>query len=230
MNRRGWPTGPLCAVVFDLDGVLADSLEVMRRAFTAAHEEVVGAGEAPFNEYRTYMGLYFPEILRRMGLPPEMEDPFVRVSAELASEVPVYDGVRPMLAQLRAHGLRLAVATGKSGARARTLLRQLKLIGFFDAVVGSDEVARPKPAPDIVVRALASAGALGSLGSLPGAAAMVGDAPADMRSAHAAHVVAIAALWGTDDKSALLAARPDAIAYQPSDVTALCLPASELAS
>lgn len=59
---------------------------------------------------------------------------------------------------------------------------------------------------------------------------MVGDAPADMRSARAAQVLAIAALWGTDDKAALLAARPDAIAYQPSDVTALCLPASKLAS
>lgn len=230
MNRGGWPTGRLSAVVFDLDGVLADSLDVMRQAFTAAYEEVVGAGEAPFDEYRSYMGMYFPEILRRMGLPAEMEDPFVRVSAELASEVPVYDGVRPMLAQLRARGLRLAVATGKSGARARALLGELKLIGLFDAVVGSDEVARPKPAPDIVVRALASAGAPGVPGGRPGVAAMVGDAPADMRSARAAQVVAIGALWGTDDKAALLAARPDAIAYQPSDVTALCLPASKLAS
>jgi AHBA synthesis associated protein len=230
MNRGRWPARRLGAVVFDLDGVLADSLDVMRRAFTAAHAEVVGAGEAPFEEYRTYMGLYFPEILRRMGLPAAMEDPFVRVSAELASQVPVYDGVRPMLARLRAHGLRLAVATGKSGTRARALLRELKLIGFFDAVVGSDEVARPKPAPDIVLRALASAGAPGPPAGPPGGVAMVGDAPADMRSAHAAQVVAIAALWGTDDKAALLAARPDAIAYQPSDVTALCLPASELAS
>jgi AHBA synthesis associated protein len=230
MNRGRWPTRRFGAVVFDLDGVLADSLDVMRRAFTAAHAEVVGVGEAPFEEYRTYMGLYFPEILRRMGLPAAMEDPFVRVSAELASQVPVYDGVRPMLARLRAHGLRLAVATGKSGPRARALLRELKLIGFFDAVVGSDEVARPKPAPDIVLRALASAGTPGPPGGLPGGVAMVGDAPADMRSAHAAQVVAIAALWGTDDKAALLAARPDAIAYQPSDVAALCLPASELAS
>lgn len=62
MNRGGWPAGRLSAVVFDLDGVLADSLDVMRRAFTAAHAEVVGAGEAPFDEYRTYMGLYFPEF------------------------------------------------------------------------------------------------------------------------------------------------------------------------
>jgi AHBA synthesis associated protein len=217
----GTTAGGTTAVVFDLDGVLVDSFAVMRQAFASAYHEVVGAGEPPFEEYRRYMGRYFPEIMRLMGLPPELEGPFTRVSAELAGQVTVYAGVRPLLLELREAGLRLAVATGKSGPRARALLARLDLLASFDAVIGSDEVSRPKPAPDIVLRALRE------LDACPEAAIMVGDAPTDIRSAQAARVRAVAAMWGTTDAAALLRARPDVVAYQPAEVSACCLP-SEL--
>jgi AHBA synthesis associated protein len=217
-------SAPPSTVIFDLDGVLVDSLSVMRQAFACAYAEVVGAGEPPFDEYRRHMGRYFPEIMRIMGLPPGLEAPFVRVSGELASQVTIYDGVRTMLCALKGAGIRLAVATGKSGARARALLEQLELLEMFDIVVGSDEIPKPKPAPDIVLRAL------GALRARAAAAAMGGDAPADMCSARGAAVRAVAATWGTDDRAALLRAGPDVIAHSPADVTALCLPLATAAA
>jgi AHBA synthesis associated protein len=207
----------LAAVIFDLDGVLVDSFHVMRQAFASAYREIVGDGEPPFAEYRRHMGRYFPEIMRIMGLPAALEKPFIRVSTELAGQVTVYDGVRPMLRLLSDAGIRLAVATGKSGPRARALLARLDLLDAFDMVVGGDEVRRPKPAPDAVLRALRE------LDARPGAAVMVGDAPADMRSAHAAGVYAVAAMWGEATPGELLPAGPDAIACEPADVAAICL-------
>jgi AHBA synthesis associated protein len=218
MNRAILPIDAPSAVIFDLDGVLIDSFGVMRQAFAAAYAEVVGGGEPPFEEYRQYMGRYFPEIMQLMGLPPELEEPFVRVSSELAGQVLVYDGVRPMLASLRGFGMRLAVATGKSGPRARALLHRLDLLEAFDAVIGSDEIPRPKPAPDIVLRALRELDARAS------AAMMVGDAPADLQSARAAGVRAVAAMWGTADEAGLLRGCPDAIVYLPAQILALCVP------
>lgn len=207
-------------VIFDLDGVLVDSHEVMGRAFAVAYAEVVGSGPAPFAEYQRYQGLYFPEIMRRMNLPLEMEEPFVRESYRLADQVPVVAGVAELLGTLRARGFRLAVATGKAGPRARSLLATLDLIQHFDHVIGSDEVANAKPAPDIVLRALSL------LGAEPDAAVMIGDAPADIRSARGAGVTAIAATWATVDKEDLLAADPDLIIHSPDELLAVCPPVS----
>jgi AHBA synthesis associated protein len=199
-------------VVFDLDGVLVDSFGVMRRAFDVAYAEVVGDGEAPFAEYNRHLGRYFPDIMRIMGLPLEMEEPFVRESYRLAHEVRVFAGAREVVTALRDNGFGLAVATGKSGPRARSLLGRLDLLRLFDHVLGSDEVARPKPAPDIVLRALSL------LDAAPEEAIMVGDAVTDIQSARGAGVAAVAALWGETDEAALLRAEPDATLRKPEDL------------
>ncbi|KOV60821.1 HAD-IA family hydrolase [Streptomyces sp. MMG1121] len=208
---------PINAVVFDLDGVLVNSFGVMRQAFTAAYAEVVGDGDPPFEEYERHLGRYFPDIMRIMGLPLEMEAPFVRESYRLAHLVPVFDGVPEMLRQLRAHGVPLAVATGKSGPRARSLLAQLGLLNLFTVVIGSDEVERPKPAPDIVLKAL------GVLGSDPARTVMVGDAVTDLASARGAGVTAVAALWGETDEEILLAQNPDVVLRTPSELLEMCV-------
>jgi AHBA synthesis associated protein len=202
------------AVIFDLDGVLVNSFEVMRKAFDLAYAEVVGAGPAPFQEYNKHLGRYFPDIMRIMGLPRAMEGPFVRESYRLAGQVTVFDGVRELLATLRGQGIGLAVATGKSGPRARSLLDTLDLLTDFDHVIGSDEVTRPKPAPDIVLRSLRL------LGRAPTDAVMIGDAVTDLASAKAAGVTAIAAMWGETDERELLAAHPDAVLRSPLDLLA----------
>ncbi|GGY16028.1 HAD-IA family hydrolase [Streptomyces minutiscleroticus] len=210
---------PADAVIFDLDGVVVDSFGVMRQAFLTAYDEVVGDGEPPFEEYCRHLGRYFPDIMRIMGLPLELEGPFVRESYRLADQVTVFPGVRELLAALTERGTRLAIATGKSGPRARSLLDRLGLLGHFDHVLGSDEVARAKPAPDIVLRAL-------ELLEVPaGRAVMIGDAVTDLTSARGAGVRALAALWGESDEAALLAERPDAALRRPGDLLAL-LPAS----
>jgi AHBA synthesis associated protein len=208
---------PRQAVIFDLDGVVVDSFAVMSEAFAIAYAEVVGDGPAPFEEYRHHLGRYFPDIMRIMGLPLEMEEPFVRESYRLADQVTVFDGVVELLLTLRVRGLRLAIATGKSGPRARSLLDRLGLLPFFAHVIGSDEVARPKPAPDIVRHAL-------SLLDVPAEdAIMIGDAPTDLASAQGAGVASAAALWAPPhDVDELLAAGPDAVLRRPADLLALC--------
>ena len=221
VERPGATTGTLAqarhAVVFDLDGVIVDSFAVMSEAFAVAYAEVVGDGPAPFDEYRRHLGRYFPDIMRIMDLPLAMEEPFVRESYRLADQVTVFDGVLELLLTLRTRGLRLAIATGKSGPRARSLLDRLGLLPFFAHVIGSDEVARPKPAPDMVSLAL-------DLMDVPAELAiMVGDAPTDLASAKGAGVASAAALWAPpDDVDELLAAGPDVVLQRPADLLALC--------
>ncbi|SDH42085.1 HAD-IA family hydrolase [Pseudonocardia oroxyli] len=203
------------AVVFDLDGVLVDSFAVMREAFGIAYAEVVGSGPAPFEDYNRHLGRFFPDIMRLMGLPLEMEAPFVRESYRLADRVRLFPGVADLLAELDARNVPLAVATGKAGVRARSLLDGLGVLERFRHVIGSDEISRPKPAPDIVLRAL------DLLDVPPDRAVMVGDAVTDLRSARGARVRSVAALWGTTEEAALRAEGPDVVAQAPTDVLAL---------
>ncbi len=222
VEYRGRPVETaLNAVVFDLDGVLVNSFEVMRLAFTHAFREVVGDGEPPFEVYRRYLGGYFPEIMRKMGLPLEMEGPFVRESYRLANRIELYPGVRDLLAELRERGIPCAVATGKAGARARSLLDGLGVLDRFEQVIGSDEVEKPKPAPDIVRRALELMDVDKS------EAVMIGDAVYDLEAARAAGVTAVAALWGECDREVLLAADPDASLESPDEFLAFVLATKE---
>jgi AHBA synthesis associated protein len=149
----------LSTVVFDLDGVLVDSIEVMREAFEGAYAEVVGEGPAPFEAYLPNLGRHMPDILEIMGLPPEMYPAFARHSAKLLHRVPMSPGADVLLDDLRAVGMAITVATGKSRERAEDVLREVGLLDRIDAVCGSDEVARGKPAPDIVLLALRRVGA-----------------------------------------------------------------------
>ncbi|HEY3753937.1 MAG TPA: HAD-IA family hydrolase [Pseudonocardiaceae bacterium] len=206
----------VAAVIFDLDGVLVDTFDVMRQAFRTAYEEVVGGDDAPFDEYNRHLGRYFPDIMEIMGLPAEMEEPFVRESYRLADRATLFDGVAETVGSLRGRGLGLAVATGKAGDRARSLLDQLGLLRQFDHVVGSDEVAHAKPAPDIVWRAL-------DLLDVPAdEAMMVGDAVTDLASARAAGVRAVAAVWAGNDEMAMRRAHPDALVHRPAELLPLC--------
>jgi AHBA synthesis associated protein len=219
-SRNSVPT-VLRGIIFDLDGVLVNSFEVMRQAFALAYREIVGTGDPPFDEYRRHMGRYFPDIMRDMALPAAMQEPFVRESQRLAGQVEIYAGIPAILAALREQGIRLAVATGKSGWRARSLLATIGLLDPFDTVIGSDEVARPKPAPDIVLKALSE------LDIPPDQVIMVGDAPADIRSAEAAGVFPVAALWGEAEADELIAAQPGAMLLRPADLlTLIQLPVS----
>ncbi|EWM68883.1 MULTISPECIES: HAD-IA family hydrolase [unclassified Micromonospora] len=208
--------GPIRAVVFDLDGVIVDSSAVMREAFSIAYAEVVGDGPAPFEEYNRHMGRYFPDIMRLMGLPLEMEGPFVRESYRMAHLVPLFPGVRETLETLHSRGIRMGIATGKAGPRARSLLDQLGVLGLFGQVIGSDEVARPKPAPDIVLQAL------GNLDVPPHEAMMVGDAVIDLLSGRNAGATAVATTWHGGDIAALLAAGPDLVVHAPAELLAHC--------
>jgi AHBA synthesis associated protein len=196
---------PLNAVVFDLDGVLIDSIDTMRLAFQAAYAEVVDDGPAPFETYLSHLGRHMPDILEIMRLPPELYPAFVRHSNALIHRVPASAGAMGLLAELRGAGVRLAVATGKTRDRAEQVLAAVGLLRYLDAVCGSDEVRHGKPAPDIVRLALER------LDARAEEAVMVGDSILDLQSGRAAGTRTVAALWGHGLAEELVACGPDLV-------------------
>ncbi|MBX2809059.1 MAG: HAD-IA family hydrolase [Cellvibrionaceae bacterium] len=203
------------ALIFDLDGVLVNSLTVMRLAFEASIRAEYGNEkdvDQLFIEYRKHLGKGFPQIMRTLGLPVHLHDPFKRHSRYLANYIYAYTGVAELLKTLYQQGIFIGVATGKDGDRARELLDKLKLTPFIHHVLGSDEVAKPKPAPDMLLQLLAG------FGVEPARALMIGDAVSDMRAGKSAAMYTAAALWGYTDQPTLVAEGPDLQLRVPADI------------
>jgi phosphonatase-like hydrolase len=102
---------------------------------------------------------------------------------EQSSAVQPMPNTESTLSKLRASGVRVALDTGFSRAILDTILRRLgwNEPGLLDATVASDEVARGRPYPDLVMKAMELTGVANAA-----AVAKVGDTPADLEEGAAA--------------------------------------------
>jgi HAD superfamily hydrolase (TIGR01509 family) len=162
----------LKALIFDVDGTLAETEELHRRAFNETFADfdlpwrwsprlygellkVAGGKERILYYVAHYQAGRLADIAPRVA---EVHAHKTRRYEELMGEepVPLRPGVARLIAEARAAGLRLAVATTTSRANLTALLRSAfpDGDGVFDAIVAGDEVARKKPFPDVYERVL----------------------------------------------------------------------------
>jgi len=183
----------IVAVVFDKDGVLADSepinLKSLRQVF-AGYGYRVGA-EIDRQVVGRHPKDYFPAIARQFGLSTarqetmyaEKEALYARMWEENGS---LFDGVHEVLTDVRGRVSHLGIATSATRAELDAFLARFDLAGFFDLTLSRDDVARPKPAPDIYLRAART------FGIDPRNILVVEDSEPGVASAHAAGAVCIA--------------------------------------
>jgi len=149
------------AVIFDLDGVLADSeawWNEIDKTLLAEHGVTYG-GEHHRNvlgiNYRLAVGFY----KKTFGL-LERTDQLMRRRGEIAAEffanrIDLFPFAKQVLEELRQMNppIRLGLATSSLGTSARPFLDRHKLTVFFDVIITGEEVERGKPHPDIYLRA-----------------------------------------------------------------------------
>ena len=110
-----------------------------------------------------------------------MLEPFLdHYAAHIADNSRPYPGAVDTLRALSERNSKLAVVTNKRIALTRKLLDELELTPWFDAIVGGDTAANPKPAPDPIVYACSEIG-LATADIL-----FVGDSLTDVNAARAA--------------------------------------------
>ncbi|MBV9617672.1 MAG: HAD family phosphatase, partial [Verrucomicrobia bacterium] len=151
------------AIIFDLDGVLADSepswneIDAKLLAEYGAnykgeyHREVLGVSYPIAVEfYKKAFGISAPteEMMKRRG---EIATEFF---ANRVGLFPNAKGVLEELRKIRQSGsdLRLALATSSVSASARPFLDRHQLTQFFEVIITGDEIERGKPEPDIYLR------------------------------------------------------------------------------
>lgn len=112
----------------------------------------------------------------------------------------------PLLRRLRAAGLKLAIATGKSQNGAERATERMGIADCFDSIHGIVPGTPGKPDPAVLIRAMAALGVGAS------ECAMVGDTTYDMDLAHAVNVRTAAVTWGVHSPERLAACRPGIVA------------------
>jgi len=198
-------------IIYDLDGVLVDTSDAICLSFNAALED---AGEAPRGdeEIRAMIGVPLDEMYRRV-LPRERwgiiegcfkryREVFMDVSLDHAR---ILDGVEATLTHFEDEGLQQCLATNKSTPEAEKILAHLGIDGYFDLIVGYDDVSSPKPSPEMILLAL------DAMGVEPHEAVLVEDSPTGLAAGKGAGVSTVAVATGFYDAGVLADSKPDYI-------------------
>ena len=185
------------AVFFDFDFTLADSSSGVVVCMNHALARL-GLPPAPEDAIRRTIGLDLITVLGVLAgeeWKPRGEEflgHFTRKADEVMVASTVFlPGAARVLRTLHGAGYRLGVVSTKYRRRVEEALERDGLLGFVDVVVGSDDVPRPKPAPDGLLRAA------GALGIATGDCVFVGDSEVDAKAARDAGMGFVAVLTGT---------------------------------
>lgn len=195
----------MLALLLDIDGTLLETLDAILDAMNLALADV---GEPPLRteELRPLIGM---PVQRQMKILRDMEGSAVEGITDRYYEhfhgivdrgVRLYPGVAPTLASLSDR--KIGTMTTRRREEARHMLRVAGIDRYFTAIVGGDEVSRPKPHPDLPLFGAKA------LRVPPSHVAVVGDSPVDIAAGHAAGAVTVAATYGYGDLDALRKARP----------------------
>jgi HAD superfamily hydrolase (TIGR01509 family) len=146
------------AVIFDLDGVIADSHILHERAWrdllgeagqtpTADLSEIVRAGKTRNDTLKTLFPEYSSQELISLGTRKDT------LYQENSGELRPVAGVIEWIRELHREGFSLAVATSASRQRALSALHQFGVEHLFKAIVTASEVAAGKPDPAVFLAA-----------------------------------------------------------------------------
>ena len=176
-------------IIFDLDGVLINSLNNMKYALKNTNKKL--GLKLEFSKYRKYIGLPFFEILKKIGVKKnfkEIEKNYRFFSKKKINKIKINKSTINELKKLKKE-YRLAIFTSKDKNRT---LKITKKINYFSHIVSSEELKRGKPHPEGINKILKISK------SKKKNVIYVGDSLYDYIAAKKAKVKYLHATWGYD--------------------------------
>jgi pyrophosphatase PpaX len=202
-------------VLFDLDGTLIDSGEIILSSFRYATKTVLEQ-EIPDEVLAAAVG--GSNIYEQMrAFDEERAEELVRVYREhnepLHDDLVAFEGIERVLDRLKDEGRQLGIVTAKRRRTVDLAFAILPLERYFDTVVTAEQTEHHKPHPEPVLTAL------DRLGAKPEEAAFVGDSPFDMGAGKAAGVFTVGVSWGKiHPVERLLETGADAVVHSPEEL------------
>lgn len=184
------------ALLFDLDGTLANTLQDLASATNRALEQN-GNPTCPLSAYAQMVGNGARKLIERSlgdAATPEITErvlaDFLHIyDAACMVDTRPYEGIPEALTILKAHGLRMAVVTNKPEPQARKIVDCL-FPSVFEAVYGGCAGRKPKPDPSTALVAAKS------LEAAPEETLFIGDSDVDIFTSKSANMHSIGCGWG----------------------------------
>jgi phosphoglycolate phosphatase len=198
-------------IAFDWDGTLFDSTRIIVRCIQRAVVDVGGA--MPSDKAAAYViGLGLAQALARAApdVPvekyPELGARYRHHYVAHQDDLSLFEGVLPMLDELRARHHRLAVATGKSRRGLDYALRTAQLKGVFDGSRTADET-ESKPHPRMLQELMRE------FDAAPERTLMIGDTTHDLQMALNAGCGAVGVSYGAHEPAEFDSLNPLYVAH-----------------
>lgn len=210
---------PIKACLFDLDGTLVDSMELIVASFreTALHFK----GKSPPDSVLIAgIGTPLKEQLSTLGSDPaECEamrvffaDYYIRNHDD---HVKSFEGIETQLKAVQEAGQKLAIVTSKNDVGARRALNHCQLNSYFETIITIDSTTTHKPNPEPVLKALSD------LKVCAADAIFVGDSTHDLEAGKAAGCFTVAVEWTAFEREKLEACKPDLWLKKVSEISDL---------
>ena len=197
-------------ILFDFDGTLADTREGIVRTVQGTLGRM-GLPEADPVAIAKTIGLPLTECFRIATAAPDSQveeaaaiyrDIFPSLALD---HITLFPGVLDTLAKLHRLGITMAIVSSRHHMSLDPLMTSLGITRYIplDHAYGEDETLRPKPAPDLALKAMDSLGIEGSQ------TLVVGDTIYDLQMGAAAGCRTCGVTYGNQSRQQLLAANPD---------------------
>ncbi|MBW2990059.1 HAD family phosphatase [Candidatus Woesearchaeota archaeon] len=198
------------SVIFDFDGVIADTFEVAFIAFRDSLKEKGYDLEKEFLRKRFMIGLtnvlkeFFKE--KDISYDEKMISEIAKRKTELQTgvigSICVFPGVKSLLDALEKAGFSIAIASGNNISMIKSFLNEKGLNNHFKAIVSEQDVINQKPNPDIFLKAAEN------LGNLPECCTVIEDSTYGIRAAKKAGMESIAVTTGPFTRQELEKEKP----------------------
>jgi pyrophosphatase PpaX len=194
----------LTGIIFDLDGTLADTIPACTRAFQNTIRRYLRR-EISDRDVQLMFGPSEEGMLQRMlnnQWQQGLETYLLEYERAHQDALEPFDGIVPVLKQLRERNVRLGIITGKGARSAEISIRLLKLGSYFERIeTGAPEGSIKSKQLEQLIRDWSLS---------PSQTALVGDSPCDIESARDQGALSVAAAWAPGvDSRALERSNPD---------------------
>ncbi|WP_137664149.1 HAD family hydrolase [Enterococcus hulanensis] len=200
-------------LLFDIDGTLMDTEEVMVKSLQATLKEQKNL-TVPTHDLDFILGIPGKKALEKFSSSESeiafLHECWVKNVERFLDYAEIFPGIRELLSELKKMAIPLGVVTSKTNQSMKTEFEPYGLSDYFATVVTASHTEKHKPNPDPINLALELSGAKKAQ------AIYIGDSIYDMQSAHAAGIDFALAKWGAKENTEF--AQADIILAEPNDL------------
>jgi HAD superfamily hydrolase (TIGR01509 family) len=204
-------------IIFDCDGTITNSLDHAMDSFYFAVQSM-DAHHIKSSDIQQYFGIAADKILLKLmdndlSKGQAAFDFFIEHQQTLAEKTMLFDGIPELMNSLQALNIPLGMVTGRHSRDLQIMLHPHGLHQHFKILISDDQVEKPKPDPEGILKAA------NFLKIDPRNSLYIGDSPSDIDAAHRAGATSVAVIWDShSNQEALAAQNPHYIIEHPSEI------------